>query len=208
MSAFSYGVRSLFAIGTFSLLAACTILPKSEPLQVYLLPSHNTPANQATALSWSLRLNTPQASQALNSTRIAVLPQTNEFNYYAGSSWSDPAPRLLRNHLLNAFQSDGRIAALSSDNDNLQADLQLGGELQAFQSEYRDGNVSVVIRLQARLVDRQHRILASQRFEVIQPVKGTAVPAVVRAFGQASDLLAAQLLVWTLSQAGPQPKNQ
>jgi len=208
MSAFSYGVRSLFAIGTFSLLAACTILPKNEPLQVYLLPSHNTPANQATALSWSLRLNTPQASQALNSTRIAVLPQTNEFNYYAGSSWSDPAPRLLRNHLLNAFQSDGRIAALSSDTDNLQADLQLGGELQAFQSEYRDGNVSVVIRLQARLVDRQHRILASQRFEVIQPVKGTAVPAVVRAFGQASDLLAAQLLVWTLSQAGPQPKNQ
>ena len=208
MSVFSCRVRTLCAIGTFGLLTACSVLPKSEPVQVYLLPAHNQPASQAAAISWSLRLNTPQTSQALNSTRIAVVPQANEFSTYAGSSWSDPAPRLLRNHLLNAFHNDGRVQALSSDDDNLQADLQLGGELQAFQSEYRDGNVSVVIRLQALLIDSRQRILASQRFEVIQPVNGTAVNEVVSAFGQASDQLATQLLNWTLAQAGAQPKNQ
>ena len=208
MSAFSCRVRTLCAIGTFSLLTACSILPKSQPVQVYLLPEHNQPASQAAAVSWSLRLNTPQTSQALNSTRIAVVPQANEFSTYAGSSWSDPAPRLLRNHLLNAFQNDGRVSALSSDDANLQADLQLGGELQAFQSEYRDGSVNVVIRLQARLIDNRQRILASQRFEVIQPVDGTAVTAVVSAFGQASDQLATQLLSWTLTQGSAQPKNQ
>jgi cholesterol transport system auxiliary component len=208
MSAFSCAIRQLFAIGSISLLAACSILHNSEPMQVYLLPSQTSAASQAAGASWSLRLNTPQTSQALNSKRIAVLPQPNEFSTYAGSSWSDPAPRLLRNHLLNAFQSDGRIKALSSDDANLQADLQLGGELQAFQSEYRDGNVSVVIRLQALLIDSRQRILASQRFEVIQPVNGTAVNEVVSAFGQASDQLATQLLNWTLAQAGAQPKNQ
>lgn len=204
MSAFSCRVRTLCAIGTFSLLTACSILPKSAPVQVYLLPEHNQSASQAAAVSWSLRLNTPQTSQALNSTRIAVVPQANEFSTYAGSSWSDPAPRLLRNHLLNAFQNDGRVSALSSDDANLQADLQLGGELQAFQSEYRDGNVSVVIRLQALLIDSRQRILASQRFEIIQPVDGTAVTEVVSAFGQASDQLAGQVLQWVLAQGNAQ----
>ncbi len=198
-------LRLLLAIGTLSLLGACSILPKSEPVQVYLLPAQAAPASQAPKAAWSLRLNTPQASQALNSARIAVLPRGNEFSTYAGSSWSDPAPRLLRNHLLNAFQADGRISALSSDDANLQADLQLGGELQAFQSEYRDGSVSVVVRLQARLVDSQRRILASQRFEVIQPSSGTDVPAVVSAFGAASDQLAKQVLQWTLAQGKAQP---
>ena len=205
MSAFPRGVRQLLAIGSFSLLAACSILPRSEPVQIYLLPGQTTAASQAGAVSWSLRLNTPQASQALNSTRIAVVPQPNEFSTYAGSSWSDPAPRLLRNHLLKAFQNDGRVPALSSDDANLQADLQLGGELQAFQSEYRNGSVSVVIRLQAQLVDNRQQILASRHFEVIQPVQGTAVPAVVSAFGQASDQLAAQLLQWVLAQGNAQP---
>jgi cholesterol transport system auxiliary component len=206
MSAFSRSGRRLLAIGSLSLLAACSILPKSEPLQVYLLPSDNPPASRAAPVSWSLRLNTPQASQALNSTRIAVLPQPNEFSTYAGSSWSDPAPRLLRNHLLNAFQSDGRVQALSSDDANLQADLQLGGELQAFQSEYRDGSISVVIRLQTLLVDNRQRILASKRFEIRQPVNGKELPAVVEAFGQASDQLAEQVLHWVLETAHPAGK--
>lgn len=195
-----FSLRPLLAIGALSLLAACSILPKSEPLQVYLLPSQSPAASTAAPVDWSLRLNTPQTSQALNSWRIAVLPQENQFSTYAGSRWTDPAPRLLRNHLLNAFQTDGRIRALSTDDHNLQADLQLDAELQAFQSEYHDGAVNVVIRLQARLIDSQQRILASQRFEVVQPVSGTAVPAVVSAFGAASDQMAQQLLQWTLKE--------
>jgi cholesterol transport system auxiliary component len=205
MSTIIRGLRQLAAVSVLGLLGACSILPKGEPVQVYLLPAHTAPASQAAAVDWSLRLNTPQASQALNSARIAVLPQANEFSTYAASSWSDPAPRLLRNHLLNAFHADGRIAALSSDDDNLQADLQLGGELQAFQSEYHDGQVSVLIRLQARLVNNQRQIIASRLFEVRQAVNGTALPAVVEAFGQASDQLAVQLLSWTLHQGQAQP---
>ena len=186
MSALTIAAR--FAVlALLSGLAACSILPKAEPLQVYLLPS-----------------------QALNSARIAVLPAGNLISSYAGSRWSDPAPRLLRNHLLNAFQADGRVAALSSDDDNLQADFALGGELQAFQSEYQGNAVTIVLRLQARLVDsRSQRIIASQRFEVRQAVDSQQVPAVVNAFGQANDRLAAQVLQWTLQQANQaaQPKN-
>jgi cholesterol transport system auxiliary component len=196
-----HAAPKLAALGLFVLLSGCSIIPQSEPLQVYLLPSQAGQPSPAPALPWSLRINQPQASQALNSTRIAVRPEGNQISSYANSRWSDPVPRLLRNHLLKAFQNDGRVPALSSDDDNLQADLSLGGELQAFQTEYQPGVITVVLRLQARLVDsRRQRIIASRRFEVRQALLTPQVPAVVVAFGQASDQLAAQVLQWTLSQ--------
>ena len=44
---------------------------------------------------------------------------------------------LLRNRLLDGFQRDGRVTLLSTDDSNFQADLELGGSLQAFQTEYQ-----------------------------------------------------------------------
>lgn len=202
MSTYWSSAAKVAALSLLSLLSGCSILPHSEPVQVYLLPSQAVKPSAAPALSWSLRINPAQASQALDSARIAVRPDGNQISSYANSRWSDPAPRLLRNHLLTAFQNDGRLPALSSDDDSLPSDFTLGGELQAFQSEYQQGSVTVLIRLQARLIDnRQQHIIASRRFEVRQAVSGAQVPAVVEAFGQASDQLAAQLLQWTLMQA-------
>ena len=201
MSAQWRALPKVAALCLLAVLSGCTIFPASEPLQVYLLPSQAVAPSPAASVSWSLRINQPQASLALNNARIAVLPDGNQISSYAASRWSDPAPRLLRNHLLKAFQTDGRVTALSSDDDGLQADFALGGELQAFQSEYHQGSFSVVLLLQARLIDnRSQRIIASQRFAVSQAVNGSQVPAVVEAFGHASDQLAVQVLQWTLAQ--------
>jgi len=103
------------------------------------------------------------------------------------------------------------VQRLSADDSNLQADYELAGELQAFQSEYRpDGAVEVVIRYDARLVQgRSQRILASKRFEIRRPLADKQVAAVVAGFGAASDQLAGQVVAWTVAQAAQaQPKNQ
>lgn len=192
---------------TLSLATACSILPQSEPVDIYRLPVSQT-ARSAAPLDWSLRLNKPLASEALAGPRIAVIPQGDVISSYKGARWSDPTPMLVRNRLLDGFQRDGRVQRLSADDSNLQADYELGGELQAFQSEYRSGGaVEVVIRYDARLVQgRSQRILASKRFEVRQPLGSQQVPAVVAGFGTASDQLARQVIDWTVSQA--QAKNQ
>jgi len=188
---------------SFALTSACSILPKSEPSDVYRLPSAQSgaPANHSTALHWSLRLAKPQTSEALNNPKIAVIPQGDLISSYKASRWSDPAPVLLRNRLLDGFQRDGRVPLLSTDDSNLQADLELGGNLQAFQTEYQGTTASVVVRLDALLVrGYDQRILASRRFEVRQPLSDVKVPAVVVGFGQASDQLTAQVVAWTVEQ--------
>ncbi|MCM2376060.1 ABC-type transport auxiliary lipoprotein family protein [Pseudomonas marginalis] len=190
-----------------ALVSACSILPKADPSDVYRLASAQT-TGQGAAVSWSLRVNKPQTSEFLDSPRIAVVPNGDLISSYANSRWSDPSPVLLRNRLMDGFQRDGRVTLLSTDDTNLQSDYELGGQLQAFQSEYRGSAVEVVIRLDARLVrGSDQRIVASRRFEVRQPVSDTKVPAVVAGFGQAGDQLNKQVVDWVVQQGNNAAKH-
>lgn len=192
---------------TLALISACSILPKADPSDVYRLASAQ-PAGQGASVAWSLRVNKPQTSEFLDSPRIAVVPNGDLISSYANSRWSDPAPVLLRNRFMDGFQRDGRVTLLSTDETNLQADYELGGQLQAFQSEYHGNAVEVVIRLDARLVrGSDQRIVASRRFEVHQPVNDAKVPAVVAAFGQAGDQLNRQVVDWVVQQGNTAPKR-
>ncbi len=183
-----------------ALVSACSILPKPDPSDVYRLAAAPATA-QGPSVSWSLRVTKPQSSEFLDSPRIAVVPNGDLISSYANSRWSDPSPVLLRNRLLDGFQRDGRVTLLSTDETNLQADYELGGQLQAFQSEYHGNTVEVVIRLDARLVrGSDQRIIASRRFEVRQPVSDAKVPAVVAGFGAAGDQLNRQVVEWVVQQ--------
>ena len=199
--------RLIAPVALAALVSACSILPKAEPSDVYRLASAQT-TSQATPVTWSLRVNKPQTSEFLDSPRIAVVPNGDLISSYASSRWSDPAPVLLRNRFMDGFQRDGRVTLLSTDDTNLQADYELGGQLQAFQSEYRGNALEVVIRLDARLVrGRDQRIVASQRFEIRQPVSDTKVPAVVAGFGQAGDQLNKQVVDWVVAQGNSASKG-
>ncbi len=199
--------RLIAPVALAALVSACSILPKAEPSDVYRLASAQT-TSQATPVTWSLRVNKPQTSEFLDSPRIAVVPNGDLISSYASSRWSDPAPVLLRNRFMDGFQRDGRVTLLSTDDTNLQADYELGGQLQAFQSEYRGNALEVVIRLDARLVrGRDQRIVASRRFEIRQPVSDTKVPAVVTGFGQAGDQLNKQVVDWVVAQGNSVSKG-
>ncbi len=193
-------LRQLATLLLIGSLSACSILPKSQVLSIYRLPASSLPNHEVSA-DWALRVNKPYSSQLLDSTRIAVLPPGDQISAYQGVRWSDRAPLLLRDRLIDAFLDDGRLKAVSSDDSRLQADLELDGDLRAFHSEYQNGRPAARILFEARLVQSGSlRILASRRFEVSQAASDTSVPAVVNAFGQAGDQLAREVLEWTLSQ--------
>ncbi|WP_145523210.1 ABC-type transport auxiliary lipoprotein family protein [Yersinia rohdei] len=185
------------------LLSACTILPSAPVSQVYLLPvPAATTAPHGQSVNWSLRVSQPATNQFINSSRIAVQPEGQEIAVYKNSRWTDPTPILVRNRLIQEFRTDGRIPAVSSDDDSLQADVELSGDLSAFQGVYLAGNSEVLIRFDARLVRiSDRRIIATRHFEIRQPIKGSQMDEVIDAFGLASNQLATQVLNWTLQQS-------
>ncbi|MBB3213394.1 cholesterol transport system auxiliary component [Herbaspirillum sp. Sphag1AN] len=205
-----FPVRAFSTLCLLLLMTACSILPKSEPVAAYRLPPMVSGGQgvsiQSTAASddvhgHSLRIVTPNGSRILDSDRILVLPENNLVQFYANARWTDPAPVLLRNRLLQAFLADGRIPYLSSDDSSVMADQELIGDLISFQSEYHDGKPIVVIRFSASLIDQaSRRIVAIQTFEVQQAAVGVQLEEVVTAFGQASDALATQVIGWVIAQ--------
>ncbi|MFC0225466.1 ABC-type transport auxiliary lipoprotein family protein [Serratia aquatilis] len=194
-------VLRLLTVMLFVPLAACTILPESPISQVYLLPAQPAAPGGGRTAESSLRIVQPNANQFLNGTRIAVQPQGAEITSFSGSRWSDPAPILLRNRLILEFRADGGFRSVSSDDDNILSDIELNGDLVSFQGVYNGEQGEVVIRFDARLVQTSdRRVMASRSFVVRQPIQGRAMDQVVKAFGQASDQLAAQMLTWTRQQ--------
>ncbi|SCX60743.1 ABC-type transport auxiliary lipoprotein family protein [Nitrosospira sp. Nsp1] len=190
---------SISAVMGLVFLSSCSILPKAEKLEIYQLPSSSIPRSaQAGSLPWALRIATPHSSQLTDSMRVLVLRQDNQISAYKGIRWGNPAPILLRDQLAVAFRIDGRFSSVSSGNNNLMADLELGGDLTAFQVEYKNGIPAVNIRLYATLVQPgRNRIVATRSFEIIEPVQGREIPEVIAAFGRATDRLAAEIIDWT-----------
>ncbi|WP_397476124.1 ABC-type transport auxiliary lipoprotein family protein [Pusillimonas sp.] len=191
-------------------LSGCAVLPESETLTFYRLPAPDTAVseqadNRAPVSAVVLRIATPYGNRAVDSTRILVVPEPERISAYKGARWSDTAPVLLRDRLIESFRASGKFRSVVTDSGNLGADLELSGDLSRFHVVYRAGAPVVTVSFDATLSESSSsRILASRRFDVEQPVHGKEVPEVVQAFGAAVDDLSARLLVWAEEQSRTQ----
>jgi cholesterol transport system auxiliary component len=202
--------HTLAALLLCAALSACSILPAREALDTYLLPTALQRQSVAVdATNWSLRVLRPASGSRLAGRRIVVIPDDRLISVYKGAAWSDPGPLLMRDRLVDAILSEGRIASVSSDERSLHAEIELDSDLRAFQSEYRNGTPVVVIRLDARLVrGDSRRIIASRSFSVEQTAATTSIEAVVDAFGAAADLIAVDIARWAAEHGTPAPATE
>ncbi|MCK9504134.1 MAG: ABC-type transport auxiliary lipoprotein family protein [Porticoccaceae bacterium] len=189
----------------FAMLATsgCTILPEPQEVALYQLPEPRLQASERAPAPWSLRIKTPKASDALNSKRLLVLNPDNELALYSGARWTSTTPKLWQDYLQRAFLADGRIASLTTDAENLHAEVELSGTLRGFYAEADKNNLAAVIRFDATLADTASRkIIASRSFIAREPVgRGSSQSAaLVAAFGVAADRVSADLLNWMLQQ--------
>lgn len=195
----------LFGLIIALAVAGCGILPPNESPNIYVLPASAAAQNgdtNAQPLPWQLRVDTPEATGMLDNAGIVVMPEPGRITVYKDARWSDNAPVLLRQRLVDAFLASRRLSAVTSEEDSLHGDYVLGGDLRAFQSEYRNGSPVVMLRFDAQLRrGGSRRVFAARTFEVTQNPAGVAVPQVVQAFGAATDQLDAQVVAWTLSEA-------
>ena len=193
-----------FGIATVLLfVSSCSILPATENLEIYQLPAAESASHSSgDSLPWTLRLATPYSSYITDSPRVLALRQGNQLSSYKGIRWSDPAPVLLRNRLVAAFRADGRFNSVSNgSSNNLATDLELGGDLSAFQVEYTNDGPQATIRFYATLSQPlRNRIVAARSFEISEPVQSRGTSEIITAFGFAADRFAAEIVAWTTRQ--------
>ena len=202
---FSLHGRASAGILLLTALSGCSILPKTEPVAFYLLPIVQTPAgsiNTKPSLPLTVRIKQPDSSGLLAGNRIAVIPTDNQLSAYEGARWATSVPILFRDQVLDTWLASGRILHVLSDQHPLAADRELAGSLRAFQSEYINGQPTIVIQFDAQWIDPNSRtLLASRRFNISEPARNSDVPTIVAAFGVAQARLSQELLDWVLSLA-------
>lgn len=186
-----------------SLLAACsTLTGRKEPFTIYS-PRYAAPApaeNQP-RVDWQLAVDTPLASNALDTTRMLVMPTPGAFETYKGGRWSDTAPVLLRGLLIQAFQDSGRIGGVGAATSGLHADFALAIDLYDFETQYRDGRPQAVIRLNAKLTDLSvNRVRVARTFEVTSPAGGAQAGDAAAAMQDALDRLLPSMVGWALDE--------
>ncbi|HET9034479.1 MAG TPA: ABC-type transport auxiliary lipoprotein family protein [Dokdonella sp.] len=192
-------------IGASLLLGACAALSgKHASFAVYAPQLHlNAAADDAAAtkIRWQLLVDTPHASAALDTTRIAVMTRPGVLEVYADARWRDPAPAMLRSLIVQAFDKDGRVGGVSAIDSGLNGDYSLSMDLRDFQIELVDGSARAAIRFTARLFDyRSNRIVSSRSFEAEVAAAGSDIASAMVAFEQALDQLMPEVVDWTVQQ--------
>ncbi len=196
----------------FPLLLACGLLAgcgsllgvvQRQPFTIYA-PSYHAPAQTGPTakVDWQLVVETPLSSETLNTSRIVVMPSPGVIEVYPGARWSDPAPTLLRNLVVQGFEQSGRIIGVGANVSGLSGDYALAIDLHAFQAEIRSDGPHAVLRFQARLLDyRNSRVMATRAFAADTPFPPKDTAAAFAAFEASTSGVISELVDWTL-QAG------
>jgi cholesterol transport system auxiliary component len=184
------------------LLSGCGSLigPTNEPGKIYVL-SPNIAARGGTRTTWQLAVAKPEASASLATERIAIV-RGNEMDFYADAQWTDAAPQLLQNFLVEALEKNGVAAA--KDIEGIKADFMLQTALNAFDARYDQGDAppKIEIGVTARLMAvHDAAILATREFRGEAQASANSVPAAVAAFDQALAAVLSDVVSWVLAAA-------
>jgi cholesterol transport system auxiliary component len=198
-------VASVSALG----LAACSNIigpPESAPL--YVLRPGFAPAGRGPHVPWQISVTLPDAPDALDTNRIALLQPGNQMDYFANASWQDRLPMLVQSALVEALESSGRIDAVGRDTDGLKSDYLLLTDIRDFQARYdvADGTPTAMVNITAKLVAvRGRTIVDSHAAHAEVAASQNSVPAVAQAFNQALGSAVSQIVDWTLRAPPPPP---
>ena len=181
-------------------ITACGILPKKQPLALYAPEARVSVDPAWPTVSWQLQVPRPHADELVDSPRIVVRPLPGELQVYKGAVWAQPAPDLLQDTLLRAFEDSDRIAGVARRGSGIAGDYELLLDLRRFESDYAGGaNPSAVIEVGAKLVaTRSNSVVASRTFRQAGTSASTDIAGVAQAFDQSLGAITGEIVGWTL----------
>lgn len=198
--------RSVLA-GSCLLLAGCgNLIGPPPPSQIYVLHPPLPAAGAGPKVAWALAIAKPDASDSLDSDRIALAKSDTEFDYYANAVWPDRLASLIQTALLAGFEASGRIEAVAREEDTLHADYELFTDIRDFEARYAspDAAPSVVVTLIARMAEAHSRkIVATTTASFTQSTSANNVDAVVEALDAALGKAIARIVAWALALPPP-----
>jgi cholesterol transport system auxiliary component len=128
----------------------------NEAPDLYRLAAPAAPGGGAgPSLAQAITVARPRSVSSLDTDRIAVTTPGHGFDYLAGARWSDTAPQMVQQLLVDTLMAEGRFATAVAAPSRVPTDLLLEVELRHFEAVYASVGEPprVLVQLQANLVD-------------------------------------------------------
>ncbi len=198
----TFGSRFIALAGLIPLLAGCGLLSDAPQRQLYrTTPAFAFPAGLP-HVGAQLLVAAPTAPAGLDTRRIALSRTPVSLDYYAAAEWTDRAPFLVQDALVEGFEKSAAMPAVGPDRGGLRADYVLDGAIEDFAASYDspDGAPLVRVSLTARLVRMPERkIVAHTAVKREERAAANALPDIVRAFDAALGGASQEIVTWTVT---------
>jgi cholesterol transport system auxiliary component len=192
-------------------LSGCTSLVPGQgpPPNLYRLTPKPEIPGTLPKVNWQLEVETPAAPASLDSTRVALLHDPSQFEYFAKANWVDRVPLLVQSLLIEFFESSGKILSVGHDSSEVHPDYVLSTEMRDFQMDYFPDPLPLAhVGMNARLISVQQRsIIASRRFDELAPASADRIDAIVAAFNIALGKALDEIVAWTIESGEADRKS-
>ncbi len=177
----------LLTLATFA-LTGCSVSEilesKVDEPQVYVLRASDVSTAQI-AYPVQISVALPTAAPGLDTSRISVLRNHSQLDYFFGARWGGTAPQVVQSFVIETLQAQQGFKSIAADTERMDADYLLTFRLQDFQAEYagEGSNPIVHVTLSGTLVNIKTRKLSAPITATARvPADDNRLAAVVAAF--------------------------
>ena len=185
-------------------LAGCSAFTSAPP-SLYVLQPKTTYDTNLPTVGYQLVVTVPDAPQSLDSARIALARSPTTIDYFANSAWTDRAPVMVQDLLVESFENTRKIVSVGRDTSGLRADYVLLTDLRDFEARYYEGTnkpPQVRVRLTAKLIKMPEReIIGGLDAVKLADAEHNDIDSIVAAFGEATGNAMKMIVQWTLRTA-------
>jgi cholesterol transport system auxiliary component len=187
-------------------LAGCSALTSAPPALYVLQPKTTYDTNLPT-VNYQLVVSAPDAPQSLDTARIALARSPTTIDYFANAAWTDRAPVMVQDLLVESFENTRKIVSVGRDTSGLRADYVLLTDLRDFEARYYEGTnkpPQVRVRITAKLIKMPEReIIGGLDAVKLSDAERNDIDSIVAAFGEATGNAMKMIVQWTLRTAPP-----
>ncbi|WP_338453571.1 ABC-type transport auxiliary lipoprotein family protein [Candidatus Bealeia paramacronuclearis] len=186
-------------------LSGCSIFPTSEPKTQYTLSAPSPELKTDHVFESGLLIKTPSADASLNTAEIAVSPEQGTRTYIEGALWTDRAPSMLQNLLIQGFENSNLFPNVGGPGSGIMANLILQSQLRDFSVHYEKGLPVAQIDLFVKVLSlKKRQVLVSHHFTKSVPIRQNNQISIRDGFQKAVDQMVLEIIQWMVVQNLPQ----
>ena len=196
--------RILLLLLAAMLLSSCSIFgPTKSNQNTYVLNTLNCNTIHAPPTSITLLINTPEASQAFDSTQMAYSRCPYELTYYSKNAWVDTPPNMLLPLMVQSLQNTCHYHAVVQPPFADHYDWTVNTQIIALVHDYSTCPSTVRLSVRAQVTNATTgKVVAARQFFVVAPDPCNSPYSGVAAANRATAFFLKELTCFVLQATG------